>query len=121
MAFIQGDKHRVKELKCKTKLARLHHKNKVEEKLTTGNAREAWQGLNTMMGRAQNPAQIKCSDPASIAEQFNFFYARFNRTDRQDDWVPTYSSLPSQRIIVERWNVTSILLPLRMPLGQTGL
>ncbi|KAJ8411522.1 hypothetical protein AAFF_G00163300 [Aldrovandia affinis] len=109
MEFVQGDKHRVKELekelKHKTKLARLHHKNKVEEKFTTGNAkREAWQGLNTMMGRAQKPAQIKCSDPASFAEQFNFFYARFNRTDRQDD-----PSLPSPHIIVEKWKVTSIL------------
>ncbi|KAJ8402765.1 hypothetical protein AAFF_G00364370 [Aldrovandia affinis] len=75
MAFIQGDKHRVKELEKehKTKLARLHHKNKVEEKFITGNAREAWQGFNTMMGRAQKPTQIQCSDHASFAEQFNFF------------------------------------------------
>ena len=49
VAFLQGVKHRMKEcnreLRRKTILAKLHYKNKVEEKFTTGNAREAWQGL----------------------------------------------------------------------------
>lgn len=54
MAFIQGDKTCVnemkRELKHKTKLAKLCYKNKMEERFTK--VREAWQCLNTMMGRA---------------------------------------------------------------------
>ncbi|XP_055498465.1 uncharacterized protein LOC129701356 [Leucoraja erinacea] len=108
VAFLQGDKHRVKqynsELRRKTRLAKLHYKNKVEEKFTTGNAREAWQGLNSMMGRAQKPALFQCSDPATFAEQLNIYYSRFDRTPPQNDWTLTSSS----SITVDKRKVTSI-------------
>ncbi|KAJ8381281.1 hypothetical protein SKAU_G00020590 [Synaphobranchus kaupii] len=35
-----------RELKHTTKLAKICYKNKMEERFTRGNAREAWQGLN---------------------------------------------------------------------------
>lgn len=111
VAFLQGDTHRVKqfnsELRRKTRLAKLHYKNKVKEKFTTGNAREAWQGLNTMMGRAQNPALIQCSDPATFAEQLNIYYSRFDMPHPQNDWTLTSSKCPS--IMVDKRKVASIL------------
>lgn len=113
MAFIQGDKKRVSELKRglkhKIKLAKLCYKNKMEERFTRGNAREAWQSLNTMMGRAQKPAQIQCPDPTSFAELLNTFYARFNRTDPVEEWTPTNTSYAPAPISVEEWKVVSIL------------
>ena len=109
VAFLQGDKNRVKEcnseLRRKTRLAKLHYKNKVEEKFTTGNAREAWQGLNTMMGRAQKPAIIQCSDPATFAEQLNTYYSRFNMPHPQNDWTLTSNS----SLTVDKGKVTSRL------------
>lgn len=96
-----------KKLRRKTRLAKLHYKNKVEEKFTTGNAREAWQGLNTMMGRAQNPALIQCSDPATFAEQLNIYYSRFDMPHPQNDWTLISSNCPT--ITVDKRKVASIL------------
>ena len=55
--LLEGDTHRARELekfRRKAKMAKINYKDKVEHKLTSGNAREAWQGLNIMMGRAPN-------------------------------------------------------------------
>lgn len=76
LAFLSGDRQKVneleKEFRQKSRLAKIDYKNKVEGKFTAVNVREAWQGLNTMMGREQRPAQIikpphstrGCHDPA---------------------------------------------------------
>ncbi|KAL7383118.1 hypothetical protein ABVT39_005032 [Epinephelus coioides] len=60
------------------KLAKINYRNKVGQKLTSGNAREVWQGLNIMMDGAPEPAVVSCLDPAPFAEQLNIFFARFN-------------------------------------------
>lgn len=82
LAFFSSDRHEVHELqkgfRQKSKLAKIHYKNRVEGKLPTGNSKEAWQGLNAMMGREQRPAHVKCTDPTSFAEQLNSFYSRFD-------------------------------------------
>lgn len=76
-------------MRRKTRLYKLHNKNKVEEKLTTCNAREAWKGLNTMMGRTQNPALIQCSDLATFAEPLATYYSRFDMPRPQNDGTLT--------------------------------
>ena len=57
LAFLQGDVASVrnlnKEFRSKVKMAKLQYKNKVEHKLLSGNASDAWKGLITMMGRKQ--------------------------------------------------------------------
>ena len=54
-AFMRGNKAEVRELdkefRMKAKLAKLAYKDKVKERLKVGNAKDAWRGLNTMMGR----------------------------------------------------------------------
>lgn len=80
-AFLEGDKLRVRELEKefsrKAKLAKIDYKNKVEQKLTSGNAREAWQGLNITMGRKLKPAGVVCPEP-TLAEKLNIIFTRFN-------------------------------------------
>ena len=71
--------------------------------------REAWQGLNTMIGRAQRPAQIQFPDPASFAKQMDTFYARLDRTDPVGDWIPTNTSYTPEPVTVEEQKVVSIL------------
>lgn len=65
-AFLQGDKVRVRELKKvfrrEARLVKIKYKDKMEKKLTSGNAREAWQGLNIMMSRASKPAEVDSPD-----------------------------------------------------------
>jgi len=64
---------------------KIHYKDKVEQTLTSGNGRVAWQGLNTMMGRTSKSAVINCKDPASFAEWLNNFFSRF---DNCSSWNP---------------------------------
>ena len=62
------------------KTAKSEYKNKVEQQFTGGNARGAWRGLNTMMGRKQKQ-KTQCEDPTKLANEQNHFYARFNKND----------------------------------------
>ncbi|CAL8392189.1 unnamed protein product [Arctogadus glacialis] len=55
-----------------------------------------------MMGRAQKPALIQCSDPATFAEQLNTYYSRFNMPHPQT--LTSNSSLT-----VDKGKVTSML------------
>ncbi len=60
LLFLQGDASSVRnlniEFRSKVKMAKLQYKNKVEHKLLSGNASDAWKGLNTMIGRNQQKA-----------------------------------------------------------------
>ena len=58
-----------------------------------------------MMGRAQKPALIQCSDPATFAEQLNTYYSRFNMPHPQNDWTLTSNS----SLTVDKGKVTSML------------
>ena len=84
-AFVRGNKAEVRELdeefRRKAKLAKLAYKDKVEEKLKVGNAKDAWRELNTMMGRKNNQQTVKGSNPRGFANELNRFYAKFDVTD----------------------------------------
>lgn len=58
-AFLQKDQECVGELdrdfQRKATLAKMKQTQKVEQQVTSGNAWEAWQGLNTKMGRDPKP------------------------------------------------------------------
>ena len=81
-AFLSGDRQKVKELdkefKRKARIAKREYKDKVEDKFVTGNASEAWRGLNTMMGRSQKQNRVQCNDSETFANDLNQFYARFD-------------------------------------------
>ena len=70
-AFLQGNQNELnsmnKELRCKIRGGEREYKRKVEEKLSCGNAQEAWKGLNLMMGRMQEKQSIQHNDPIKFA------------------------------------------------------
>ena len=114
LAFLSGDRQKVFELEKefiqKSRLAKIHYKNKGERKFTTGNVREAWQGLNTMMGREQRPAHIKCTDPTSFAEQLNTFYSRFDNSQHPlGDKTPSTPSPSYTSVTIEKNKVVHFL------------
>ena len=83
---MRGDKTEVRELDKevgrKAKLAKLAYKDKVEEKLKVGNAKDAWRGLNTMIGRKKNKQQaIKADNPRGLANELNRLQTRVDVTD----------------------------------------
>lgn len=81
IAFLQNDQQKAKELnkavKHKIKDAQRGYKENVEEKSKTGNIREVWKGLNTIMGRKKERIQ-QCEDSYGLANDLNIFYSRFD-------------------------------------------
>lgn len=77
-AFLQGDskkEERNNEIGSMIKKS-TDRLDKVEKKLRTGIARDAWKGLNKMMGRQQRPAP-QCDDPLTLSNNLNSYYFRF--------------------------------------------
>lgn len=85
VAFLAGDEQKVRELekefRKKSRVVKLEYKNKVEEKFVGGNVRDAWKGLNVMMGRGEQHKPIHGDDPVTFANDLNSFYARFDVHD----------------------------------------
>lgn len=85
-AFMQGNKIEMKSLskqfQSKVKTGKAAYKEKMEERFCNGNAREAWKGLNVMMGRKQRKSEIHHVDSLAFANEINIFFSRF---DKQQD------------------------------------
>lgn len=111
-AFLQGDKQKVRELEREFRgqcaLAKNNYRKKVVEKLTSGNVREAWQGLNTMMGRATKAAVAGCIDSALFAEELNTFFSRYNQNKASGSFNFN-GQTNNQLLTVDEQLVTSIL------------
>ena len=73
------------EFRKKAFLAKLEYKDTVERNLFVGNAKDAWKGLNTMMGRNQQQKPLTSADPSALANDLNRFYARFDTQDFSDE------------------------------------
>lgn len=54
----------------------LSEKNKIE--MTTGKMRQAWEGLNALMGVARKKEQCSVSNSQSFANELNVYYCRFD-------------------------------------------
>ena len=73
----------------------------MEKKLTEGQGRAAWDGLNTMMGK--NTKKQECDDPLTFANDLNVFYSRFDSTDfsREIDGVCQPLLIPNNIRVTE--------------------
>ena len=87
-------KEKEKEFWKNARAARLRYKNKVEEKLRTGNAREAWSGLRVMM----------CTDTAN---ELNRFYARFDVRDFSEDCATLYETIVPEQLDLSETDVVT--------------
>ena len=83
----------------------MDYKDKVEHKLRNGNAKDAWRGLNTMMGRKHRVAP-QCEDPIHLSNNLNMFYSRFDRYDFSDEcdsvcagMIPAFMTLKVEDVI----------------------
>lgn len=98
IAFMEGDKCHFnelkKELRDKTRLAKLHYKDKMEERFTGGNTKAAWHNLdgNMMMGKTKVSTRVHSPVPASFVEQLNTFYARFDLTNPGNEPILSYTN-----------------------------
>ena len=76
----------------------------MEKKLTEGQGRSAWDGLNTMMGKNTKKQELKCDDPLTFANDLNVFYSRFDSTDFSreiDDVCQPLSTIPNNIRVTE--------------------
>ena len=72
-----------------------------------GNAKYAWRGLNTMMGRKNKQQTVKTDSPRGFANELNRFYARFDVTDFSSERDNVYHSLVPSPVCVEEGFVIS--------------
>lgn len=112
IAFILGDKElyreKVREFRGEMIKAKLNYKEKVERKFVTRNARDAWKGLNKMMGR--NKKEPQCYGNEILADDFNKFYARFDKQDFRRECDELCSGLqPDTDITLTEKSVTAAL------------
>ena len=127
LAFIQGDMQKVREMekdfRRQKKIAKAEYKDKVEVRFKGGNAREAWKGLNTMMGREQQKQLFTCQDPHAFVNELNTFYARFDVKDFSQDCDDLCQSLIPSSVNISEENVVKIfshINPRKAP-GPDGL
>lgn len=92
---------------------------RIEEKLTTGNARDARRGPNKMMGSQQKPAS-QCDHPLSLSTSRSSFYTRFDKQDFSDECEVVCTGMTSCPVIVEESEVTSLFRRVKAP-GPGGL
>ncbi len=69
-----------KEFRGLIRKAKLAYKDKIENRLYTGNAKKAWEGLNSVMGR-EKKKQVCSLQGAHFVEYLNVFFTRFDKGD----------------------------------------
>jgi len=84
-AFMQDDREKVKhiqkEINQKTRQCKADYKEKVERQFQQSDLRQAWQGVNTMIGKTKRQQTITVAGDKSFAEELNSFYCRFDCHD----------------------------------------
>lgn len=102
LAFLRGDTEGVKdkkrELRAKIQKAKTDFKDKVENSFCTGNPRQAWEGLNKMMGRRPKILEDSAMD-VSFANDLNQFYGRFDTSDSKNKSDAILTNIPSNSTI----------------------
>ncbi len=85
LAFLRGEMDLVREKETEFRQrvfkAKIDFKNKIEQRFCSGNAKQAWDGLNVMMGREQNKQSINITDCSKFVNDLNTFYGRFDVRD----------------------------------------
>lgn len=74
-------KEKEKEFKRKVFTAKIDFKNKVEQRFCTGNAKQAWEGLNSIMGREGKKQSVNVADCGKFVNDLNIFYGRYDVRD----------------------------------------
>lgn len=129
VAFMKGDGQKIRELekefRRKARAAKLEYKNKMEKRLVGGNARDAWRGLNVMMGRGEQQKRVHCDDSTTFANDLNTFYARFDVHDFKkecDDLCDPLMAIPDH-VTVSESDVTTCFSRInpRKAAGPDGL
>ncbi len=126
IAFKEGDWQKVKdlekELRSMTRKAKMDYKDRVESELRNGNARDAWRGFNTMMGREQKAPSPQCDDPVKLSNELNVFYSRFDKHNFSDECDTVCAGMTPAPVTLKEQDVVTILQqvkPYKAP-GQMG-
>ena len=82
------------ELRKGIKAAKKEHKEKVEEHFQAKDARKVWRGLQAITGYKARGPSIPSNSAASLAEELNHFYARFEKSTVASTTAPAPPSPP---------------------------
>lgn len=71
-----------KDFRRMARLAQINYKDRMENKLTSGDEKEGWQDLSITMGRAFKPALVDCPDHDAHRTTKNFLQYHLGTCDR---------------------------------------
>lgn len=77
---------------AKIQKAKIDFKDKVENSFCTGNPRQAWEGVNKMMGGPKRQEDLAMD--ISFANDLNVFYGRFDAPDSKDKSDAICTNIP---------------------------
>lgn len=85
VAFLKGEmdqvKEKEKEFRRRVFSEKTDFKNKVEQRFCTVNAKQVWEGLNTMMGRERKKQSVNMADCGEFVNDLNIYYGRYDARD----------------------------------------
>ena len=105
ISFLKGDmtlyNDLQKQVRRELKLAKIKYKDKVEDLLSAGNARPAWNGVKSMLGMKSNKHHISLNgiSGSDLANDLNIFYNRFNVHDFSQE-QSMFSGVPPEPHLV---------------------
>ena len=112
LAHIRGDKlgekMKMKEFNSKKVIEKKKYKDKTEEKFTKGDLKEAWNGLNTMMGKTSQQIGQRLPDTPDPVNDLNNYYARFDVRDLRSECDSFCKDLPPQHLELEESHVKKV-------------
>jgi len=99
LAFLKGDtvlyREKEREFRSKLRKAKSDFKDKVEQSFCVGNAKQAWDGLNAMMGRDKSKQNVHLNEDCSqFVNDLNTHYGRFDTSDHYEDCEKVCEDIP---------------------------
>lgn len=124
IAFCSGNMELVqekrKQLRGDILKAKTEYKNTIESKFFSGNIKQAWEGLNILMGKSCNKSNSSVACSQSLVDEMNTFFCRFDTVDDKDECDDICKNLPiSSPIFITEDAVAKSLTKLK-PNKATG-
>lgn len=123
-AFCSGNmelaQEKRKQLRGSIHKAKIEYKNKIEGKFFSGNIKQAWEGLNTLMGKSckNGDSTVVCSQ--SLVDEMNMFFCRFDVVDDKAECDDICKNLPTGSPIFISENAVAKILTKLKPNKATG-
>ncbi len=94
--------------------AKFDFKTKIEGNFFTGNVRQAWEGLNTLMGRSNKKDNSSVRNCQTFINDLNIFYCRFDTVEGKTECDEICNNLSvEESLVIKEMDVMASLRNLK--------